>query len=194
MGRNSTVERKTAETDIRIKLEIDGSGISVMDLPVPFLKHMLESFAKHGCFDIEIAASGDIENDPHHLVEDLGICLGKVFSECLGDRAGIRRFGFAVVPMDESEASVSIDIGGRPYLRYNVDILNEKIGNMSTMLVEDFFRAFSTSAMMNIHISKNSGINSHHIIEAVFKAFALALKAAAGSSGNRSIPSTKGLI
>jgi imidazoleglycerol-phosphate dehydratase len=194
MNRTGAIERKTTETDIKVNLDIDGTGISEINVPIPFLKHMLESFSRHSCFDLKIEATGDIENDPHHLIEDIGICLGSAFSRCIGNKEGINRFGFAIIPMDESQVTVSLDIGGRPFLRYDVDIINEKIMDMKVRLFEDFFRAFSVNASINLHIAKNSGINSHHIIEAVFKAFAVAMKTASGSSGKKIIPSTKGLI
>lgn len=192
--RISIINRKTTETDIQLKLNLDGQGISDIQVPLPFLKHMLESFSKHSNFDLKIIATGDIENDPHHLIEDIGICLGEAILKCLGDKKGINRFGFAIVPMDDSEATVSIDIGGRPYLVYNVDIINENINNLPVVLFEDFFRALSNNALMNIHIRKNIGINSHHIIEAVFKAFGFALKIATRYGGANAIPSTKGII
>lgn len=194
MNRKGSVKRKTQETEIKIDFNLDGAGEYEINIPVPFLKHMLESFTRHGNFDLRIDATGDIENDPHHLIEDIGICLGIAISKCLEDKKGINRFGFAIIPMDESEVTVSIDLGGRPYLKYNVDILNEKISNMPVALVEDFFRALSGNAFMNIHITKNTGINSHHISEAVFKAFGVALKLATRYSDIKTIPSTKGII
>jgi imidazoleglycerol-phosphate dehydratase len=194
MSRKEIVTRKTKETDIKLELNLDGSGESVIATPVPFLNHVLESFARHGNFDLRITATGDIEVDPHHLVEDIGICLGLAIAACLKNKEGITRFGHIILPMDEVEISISLDLGGRAYLRYNVDILNEKIGNMSTGLVEDFFRALVNNSPANLHINKNVGINSHHIIEAIFKAFGIALKNATRFSGSTSIPSTKGVI
>jgi len=194
MGRIKTIKRKTNETEIEIELNIDGCGDSEINTPVPFLNHVLSSFARHGCFNLTIKAKGDVEVDPHHLVEDIGICLGKAIAECIGDKKGINRFGFAIIPMDEAEVAISLDLGGRPYLRYSVDTLNEKIENMPTMLVRDFFKALVDNSSMNLHINKNVGVNSHHIIEAVFKAFGIALKQALSQGGSASIPSTKGML
>ena len=194
MERIKTIRRKTNETDIEIELNIDGCGDSEINTPVPFLNHVLSSFARHGCFNLSIKATGDVEVDPHHIIEDIGICLGKAVAECIGDKKGINRFGFVIIPMDETEVTISLDLGGRPYLRYSVEILNEKIENMSTMLVRDFFKAFVDNSFMNLHINKNVGVNSHHIIEAVFKAFGIALKQAVHRGSSTSIPSTKGML
>lgn len=194
MPRKEIITRKTKETDIELELNLDGSGKSDIATPVPFLNHVLESFARHGNFDLRITANGDINVDPHHLIEDIGICLGLAISACLKNKEGITRFGHIILPMDEVEISISLDLGGRAYLRYNVDILNEKIENMSTGLIEDFFRALVNNSLANLHINKNVGINSHHIIEAIFKAFGIALKNATRLSGGTSIPSTKGVI
>ena len=194
MPRKETITRKTKETDIELELNLDGSGKSDIATPVPFLNHVLESFARHGNFDLRITANGDTNVDPHHLIEDIGICLGLAISACLKNKEGITRFGHIILPMDEVEISISLDLGGRAYLRCNVDMLNEKIENMSTGLVEDFFRALVNNSLANLHINKNVGINSHHIIEAIFKAFGIALKNATRLSGGTSIPSTKGVI
>lgn len=194
MPRKEMITRKTEETDIELELNLDGSGKSDIATPVPFLNHVLESFARHGNFDLRITANGDTNVDPHHLIEDIGICLGLAISACLKNKEGITRFGHIILPMDEVEISISLDLGGRAYLRYNVDMLNEKIENMSTGLVEDFFRALVNNSLANLHINKNVGINSHHIIEAIFKAFGIALKNATRLSGSTSIPSTKGVI
>jgi imidazoleglycerol-phosphate dehydratase len=194
MERIKTIKRKTNETDIEIELNIDGCGDSEINSPVPFLNHVLSSFARHGCFNLRIKATGDVEVDPHHLVEDIGICLGKAVAECIGDKKGINRFGFVIIPMDETEVTISLDLGGRPYLRYSVEILNEKIENMSTMLVRDFFKALVDNSSMNLHINKNVGVNSHHIIEAVFKACGIALKQAVRRGSSASVPSTKGML
>jgi imidazoleglycerol-phosphate dehydratase len=194
MPRKEIITRKTKETDIKLELNLDGSGKSDITTPVPFLNHVLESFARHGNFDLKITANGDINVDPHHLIEDIGICLGLAISACLKNKEGITRFGHIILPMDEVEISISLDLGGRAYLRYNVDMLNEKIENMSTGLIEDFFRALVNNSLANLHINKNVGINSHHIIEAIFKAFGIALKNATRLSGRTSIPSTKGVI
>lgn len=194
MERIKTIKRKTNETNIEIELNIDGCGDSEINTPLPFLNHVLSSFARHGSFNLRIKAEGDIEVDPHHLIEDIGICLGKAVAECISDKKGINRFGFVIIPMDETEVTLSLDLGGRPYLRYSVEILNEKIENMSTMLVLDFFKALTDNSSMNLHINKNVGVNSHHIIEAVFKAFGIALKQAVHKGSGTSVPSTKGML
>ena len=194
MERIKTIRRKTNETDIEIELNIDGCGDSEISTPVPFLNHVLSSFARHGCFNLKVKASGDVDIDPHHLIEDIGICLGKAVAECIGDKKGINRFGFVIIPMDETEVTISLDLGGRPYLRYSVEILNEKIENMSTLLIRDFFKALVDNSSMNLHINKNVGVNSHHIIEAVFKAFGIALKQSVRRGSGTSIPSTKGML
>jgi imidazoleglycerol-phosphate dehydratase len=194
MERKKTICRKTAETDIKLELDIDGVGNSEIETPLPFLNHVLASFSKHGHFDLKIAATGDIETDPHHLIEDVGICLGMAINECIKDKKGINRFGFVIIPMDDAEVTVSLDLGGRPYLRFAADILAENIGDLPTLLIEDFFRSLTDNSFMNLHISKNAGINSHHIIEAIFKAFGIALMQAAKPSGYNTVPSTKGSI
>ncbi|MBN1298522.1 MAG: imidazoleglycerol-phosphate dehydratase HisB [Actinobacteria bacterium] len=194
MERKTTINRKTGETDIILELNIDGSGNSEIDTPVPFLNHVLSSFARHGSFDLKIIAKGDVKTDPHHLIEDIGICLGKAIFECTKDKKGIKRFGFVIIPMDDAEVTVSLDLGGRTYFRYSVDMLAEKIENFATNLAEDFFRALADNAFINLHINKNAGINSHHIIEAIFKSFGIALASATGFSGRDSVPSTKGSI
>ena len=194
MKRKAKITRKTKETDIKIDLDLDGSGTADIETSIPFLNHILESFTRHGNFDMKLRASGDEAVDCHHLVEDVGICLGKAIFECLKDKKGIKRFGYILLPMDEAEVTVSIDIGGRAYLRYNVDIEYEKLEGMETAVVEDFFRALVSNSFINLHINKNTGINSHHIIEAIFKAFGIVLHDASRVSGNGTVPSTKGLI
>jgi imidazoleglycerol-phosphate dehydratase len=194
MKRKSKITRKTKETDIEIDFNLDGSGNADIKTPIPFFNHVLESFARHGSFDMKLRASGDTEVDCHHLVEDVGICIGKAVFECMKDKKGIKRFGYILLPMDEAEVAVSIDIGGRAYLRYNVEIEYEKLEGMETAVVEDFFRAVVSNSFINLHINKNTGINSHHIIEAVFKAFGIVLHDASRISGTGNIPSTKGLI
>ncbi len=194
MKRKAKISRKTKETDIELEFELDGSGIADIKTSIPFFDHMLDSFTRHGNFNMNIKASGDIEVDCHHLVEDVGICLGKAIFECLKDKSGIKRFGYILLPMDDAEVSVSIDIGGRAYLRYNVDIEYEKINGFETAVVEDFFRSLVSNSFINLHINKNAGSNSHHIIEAIFKAFGIVLYEASRKRGTDSVPSTKGLI
>jgi imidazoleglycerol-phosphate dehydratase len=194
MKRKAKITRKTKETDIKIEFDIDGSGTADIETSIPFFNHILESFTRHGSFDIKLRASGGAAADCHHLVEDVGICLGKAIFECLKDKRGIKRFGYILLPMDEAEVAVSIDIGGRAYLRYSVDIEYEKLEGMETAVVEDFFRALVSNCFINLHINKNTGINSHHIIEAIFKAFGIVLHDASRISDTGTIPSTKGLI
>ncbi len=194
MERKTKISRKTKETDIKLEFDLDGSGVANIKTSIPFFDHMLESFTRHGNFNMNIKASGDLEVDCHHLVEDVGICLGKALFECLKDKSGIKRFGSILLPMDDAEVSVSIDIGGRAYLRYSVDIEYEIIDGFETDIVEDFFRALVSNSFINLHINKNTGLNSHHIIEAIFKASGIVLHEASRRKGVNSIPSTKGLI
>ena len=194
MKRKAKITRKTKETDIKIDFDLDGGGTADIETSIPFLDHILESFTRHGSFDMKLRASGDKAVDCHHLVEDLGICLGKAIFQCLKDKKGIKRFGYILLPMDEAEVTVSIDIGGRAYLRYNVDIEYEKLEGMETAVVEDFFRALVSNSFINLHIYKNTGINSHHIIDAIFKAIRIVLHDASRVSANDTVPSTKGLI
>lgn len=194
MKRKTKIIRKTKETDITLEFDLDGSGIVDIETSVPFFNHILESFTKHGNFNMKLQASGDLEAGCHHLVEDVGICLGKAIFECLKNKKGIKRFGYILLPMDETEVTVSIDIGGRAYLRYNVDVEYEKLDGMETTVIEEFFRALVNNSFINLHINKNTGLNSHHIIEAIFKAFSIVLHDASRESGTGTIPSTKGLI
>ena len=194
MERKTKITRKTKETDIKLELDLDGKGKSDIDSSIPFFNHVLESFTRHGNFDMRLRASGDLKVGSHHLIEDVGICLGKAIFDCLKNKSGIKRFGSILLPMDETEISISIDIGGRAYLRYNVDIDYEKIDGMETVMVEEFFRALVSNSFINLHINKNTGLNSHHIVEAIFKAFGIALYDATRLSGTDSVPSTKGMI
>lgn len=194
MKRKTKIIRKTKETDITLEFDLDGSGIADIETSVPFFNHILESFTRHGNFNMKLRASGDLEAGCHHLVEDVGICLGKAIFECLKNKKGIKRFGYILLPMDETEVTVSIDIGGRAYLRYNVDVEYEKLDGMETIVIEEFFRALVNNSFINLHINKNTGLNSHHIIEAIFKAFSIVLHDASRKSGTGTIPSTKGLI
>jgi imidazoleglycerol-phosphate dehydratase len=195
MERKAKIERKTEETSIILRLDIDGKGDSDINTSIPFLDHVLESFAGHGKFDLYLKASGDIDVGSHHLVEDIGICLGKAIAGCLEDKKGIKRFGNITIPMDEAEISISMDIGGRAYLSYRVDMEYEILeGGLETSIIEDFFRALVSNSFINLHITKNAGLASHHIIEAVFKAFGLTLHQASRLTGGDLIPSTKGSI
>ncbi len=175
MPRTATIERKTKETDIRIELSLDGKGQGAIETGVPFFDHMLTQIARHGFFDLTVAAKGDIEIDAHHTVEDVGICLGEAFKKALGDKAGIRRYGRGTMPMHESLASVILDFSGRPFLVYNVPLPKAQVGNFEVELVEEFFTAFCNHGGVNVHVNLAYGDNLHHIVEAVFKAFARAL-------------------
>jgi imidazoleglycerol-phosphate dehydratase len=194
MNREAKIIRKTKETNIRLDFKIDGSGTAEIKTPVYFFNHLMESFVRHGNFDLRIVADGDIETGSHHLIEDIGICLGKALNEALDDKKSIERFGFSIIPMDETEITVSIDLCGRSYLKYNVELPYENMDNFETAIVEDFFRAVTSNAFITLHITKNSGINSHHILETVFKSFAIALKNACKLTDSGKIPSTKGLL
>lgn len=193
--RAGSVKRETTETKIEVDLVVDGSGKSTVNTGIPFFDHMLTLFAKHGLFDLDIQAAGDINVDAHHTVEDVGICLGKAFREALADKKGIKRYGFALVPMDESLSLVALDISGRPYLEYNVDIPVEVIGTFDTSLVEEYLQAFSSNLGMTLHVKMLDGKNTHHMIESVFKGLGKALDAATMTDPRvKDIPSTKGSL
>ncbi len=195
MARPARVERKTKETDISVELDLDGSGSAQVETGIPFLNHMLESFARHGLFDLKLKARGDIEVDLHHTVEDVGLTLGQAFKEALGNKQGIRRFGESSVPLDEALARVVVDLSGRPYLSYNVKIRPGRVGNFDTDLPHEFFQAFANQLGMNLHIRVSQGENPHHIIEACFKAFARAMEGATRVDPRiQGIPSTKGSL
>jgi imidazoleglycerol-phosphate dehydratase len=189
------VERKTRETAVKIALKLDGGGRGEIATGVPFLDHMLESFARHGFFDLKIEAKGDLHIDEHHTVEDVGIVLGKAFAQALGDRSGIKRFGEATVPLDEALCSVVVDISGRSYLAYNMPITQERVGSFQTELVHDFMKALSDNAGMNLHLNMLSGRNPHHVIEAAFKALARAMDQATSLEPRvAGVLSTKGTL
>lgn len=194
--RNYQIERKTAETDIKLSLELDGSGSSEIDTGCGFLDHMLTLFASHGCFDLTVKCVGDTQVDYHHSVEDIGICLGKAFNEALGDKRGIRRYGNMILPMDEALILSAVDISGRDYLGYGLQIPTEKVGDFDTELVEEFFMAFVRNANVSLHVRQMAGTNSHHIIEGAFKSVARSLCEAVSIDERRAgqIPSTKGTL
>jgi len=175
MSRSASLERITKETRIRLNLEIDGTGKAKICSSVPFLDHMLDLFTRHGLFDLGVEAKGDIDIDFHHTVEDMGIVLGQAFREALGDKKGIRRYGQATVPMDETLASVAVDLSGRPYMVYNVRLPKVKIGEFDVELAREFFQAFANNAGANLHVNVMYGDNVHHILEACFKGLARAL-------------------
>jgi len=193
--RQGRVERKTQETQIDLELTIDGQGAAALNTGVPFLDHMLTLFGVHGLFDLNIKATGDLDVDAHHTVEDIGICLGKALSMALGERKGIRRYGHAVVPMDEACASVTLDLSNRPYLVYLVPPLQWRVGGFETELAPEFFRAFCQHGGVTLHIQVLYGSNTHHILEAIFKAWGRAMDEACSLDARRSgIPSSKGAL
>ena len=193
--RTASVHRKTKETDVRVELNLDGSGQSSVSIGLPFLEHMLELFAKHGLFDLQITCNGDLEIDDHHSVEDIAITLGQALVQALGDKAGINRYGEAVVPMDEALCRSVIDLSGRFYLVYEVSVRRQMIGNFSVELAEHFWRSFAETAKFNLHIDCLRGRNTHHILEGTFKASARALRAAVERNSRIvGVPSTKGSL
>jgi len=193
--RRASVSRTTKETDIQLTLNVDGRGHSEVDTGVPFLNHMLDIFARHGFFDLTVRARGDLDVDQHHTVEDVGLTLGQALKEALGDKAGIRRFGDAVCPLDEALVSVVVDLSGRPFLAYNLQIKHPRVGDFDTELVHDFLLALTNQVGMNLHLNQIQGRNPHHIIEAGFKAFARALdKAKQVDSRVQGVLSTKGTL
>ena len=192
--RTSNIERKTGETDITLALNLDGEGKSTIDSGCGFLDHMLTLFAAHGKFDLTLSCKGDTNVDDHHTMEDIGICLGKAFAEALGDKRGITRYGDITLPMDEALILAAVDLSGRDYLGYALEIPAEKVGSFDTELVEEFWLAFVRNAACNLHIRQLAGKNSHHIIEGAFKAVARALRAAVKSDGTDTVPSTKGVL
>lgn len=196
MQRTATISRKTSETDITVALTLDGTGKSDIATGIGFLDHMLTALAKHGLFDLTIEASGDLHIDDHHTTEDVGIVLGQAFRQAVGDKRGIRRFGQALIPMDETLAEAAVDFSGRPYLAWSVALDRPKIGEMDTELFEEFFRAFTFNALINLHVIKRAGVNNHHIAEACFKATARALRMATELDPRMgdAVPSTKGVL
>jgi imidazoleglycerol-phosphate dehydratase len=195
MGRTAKVSRKTKETDITVYVDLDGSGKAEIETGMPFYNHMLDAFTRHGLFDVNVQAKGDIEVDYHHTVEDVGLALGQAFKDALGDKHGIRRFGEASCPLDETLARVVVDLSGRPYLSYNVKIRPGRVGNFDTDLPHEFYAAFANQLGMNLHIDVVRGGNPHHIIEACFKAFARAMDLATQLDPRvQGVPSTKGSL
>ena len=192
MTRIANVSRKTSETDITIKMNLDGNGIYNISTGINFFNHMLESFSKHSMIDLDIKATGDIEIDDHHTIEDVGILLGEAFIQAIGDKKGIKRMAHAMVPMDEAIATVAIDIGGRSYCNMNLEFKNEKIGDMTSDIIIHFFESFSSSAKLNIYGTVD-GVNDHNKAEAIFKAFAKSIKEAIKVEHDQ-IPSTKGVL
>ena len=194
--RTATVNRKTNETDIQLELVLDGTGIATVDTGIGFLDHMLQSFAKHGFFDLNVKVAGDLYVDSHHTIEDTGIVLGEAVKKALGDKAGIRRYGSFLLPMDETLVMAAIDLSGRPYLSYDLNLTVPQVGYFDTEMVKEFFYAVSYSAGMNLHLKQVSGSNNHHIIEAAFKAFAKSLDEATSidERNDGKVLSTKGSL
>lgn len=194
--RSAAINRKTAETDISLTLNLDGAGTSMIDTGCGFLDHMLTLFAKHGRFDITLTCKGDTNVDDHHTVEDIAICLGTAFNEALGDKRGIVRYGSTILPMDESLILTAVDLSGRAHLSYGLDIPTEKVGTFDTELVKEFWLAFVRCAACSLHIKQLNGENSHHIIEGTFKSAARSLKQAVAidAAFADEIPSTKGIL
>jgi imidazoleglycerol-phosphate dehydratase len=193
MSRSSTQHRETKETKIDLVLDVDGSGQASASTGIPFFDHMLEQLGKHGGWDLRIDAEGDLEIDTHHTIEDVGIVLGTAFKEAIGDKAGVRRFADAVVPLDEALVQVALDLSGRPFLVYDVDPKSEWIGTFDPQLAEEFWRAFAFAAGITLHMRSLSGKNGHHIIEASFKGVARSLRDAVRIEGS-DVPSTKGAL
>ena len=192
--RTCEITRKTAETDITLTLNLDGTGKSSIDTGCGFLNHMLTLFAAHGKFDLTVNCVGDTDVDDHHSVEDIGIALGQAFQEALGDKRGITRYGSFLLPMDEALIQTAVDISGRSCLCYGLEIPTEKIGTFDTELVEEFFLGFTRNCPMSLHIRQLAGKNSHHIVEGAFKSVSRSLKAAVALGGSNDIPSTKGVL
>ena len=195
MNRSSEISRQTKETRVRVAMNLDGTGKSAPETGVGFFNHMLDLLSRHSLIDLTISAEGDLEVDSHHTVEDVGIVLGQCLEKALGDKRGIHRYGWAIVPMDETLAQVAVDLSGRPAFVFHVNFQGGQIGTFPTELVEEFFKALATTAKMNLHISVPYGTNNHHIAEAIFKATAKALRQAVGADPrNPDVPSTKGSL
>jgi imidazoleglycerol-phosphate dehydratase len=196
MDRKTKIIRKTKETDIRLTLNLDGKGLSEINTGIPFIDHMLDLMSAHGFMDVKILAKGDTEIDYHHTIEDLGICFGEAISKALGEKKGIRRYGHAIVPMDESLASVVIDICNRPYLAYRVNLKNRRTGSFDISLIREFFRALVTHSGITMHVDLMSGNDPHHVAESIFKAFGRALDMAVSIEKRLEgeVPSTKGML
>ena len=196
MERISSRSRKTSETDIHISINLDGTGVTEIDTGIGFFNHMLEAFGRHGLFDLKILSKGDVHIDAHHTVEDVGIVLGQVVAEALGQKRGIQRFGHAAVPMDEALVEAAIDLSGRAFLAWGVNFERPMLGQMDTQLVEEFFRAFTGNAHLNLHVRQLAGHNAHHVAEAAFKSVARALRAAVTVEPRIAgeVPSTKGTL
>lgn len=194
-SRTADILRTTRETEIRLKLDLDGSGRATVATGAGFLDHMLELFAKHGLFDLEVSCKGDLHIDAHHTTEDVGICLGRAIDEALGDKSGIRRYGHMVLPMDETLVTAAVDLGGRPFWVWDAPMPTPRVGDFDTELAADFWQAAATHGKMNLHVLLHYGRNSHHVIEAIFKSLARALRTACEVDPRvQGVPSTKGAL
>jgi imidazoleglycerol-phosphate dehydratase len=195
MSRSAKISRKTKETDVKLELNLDGDGAGTRETGVGFLDHMLDLLARHGRLDLEVKVEGDLATGAHHTVEDTGLAFGQALDKALGDRAGIYRYGHAVVPMDESRASATLDVSGRPFLEFDADLPPGGTGGFDHELTDEFFRAVASTAKLTLHLEVNAGTNAHHMIEALFKAFARALRAAIAIDPTETgVPSTKGTL
>ena len=195
MSRTSQINRVTGETDVSLSLALDGTGEGIRETGVGFFDHLLDAVARHGALDLDIRVAGDLETGPHHSVEDTGLALGQALDEALRDRAGIRRFGHAVVPMDEARASCAIDVSGRPFTAFEGGFPTQRVADFDTDLAEEFFRAVASAAKLTVHVRLEAGRNAHHMVEAAFKAFARALRQAVEEDDRvRGVPSTKGRL
>lgn len=195
MSRSATISRTTAETDVRLSLTVDGSGRAEVSTGVGFFDHMLTHLARHGLFDLAVTCRGDTHVDAHHTVEDVGICLGRALTQALGDKSGVRRFGDCTLPMDETLVTAAVDLSGRPFLVWRADVPSELLGTFSSQLAEEFWRAVAASGLLTLHVVLHHGRNTHHIVEAIFKACARALRAAVEPDPRSGgIPSTKGVL
>jgi imidazoleglycerol-phosphate dehydratase len=194
-SRSAEIVRQTKETDIRLSLDLDGSGRALVGTGVGFLDHMLELFSRHSLMDLSVSCTGDLQVDAHHTTEDVGICLGQALDRCLGDRAGIRRYGHSILPMDETLVTCAVDLGGRPFWVWNAPMPSVRIGNFDSELIADFWHAFTVQGRLNLHVLVHYGRNTHHVSEAIFKGLAHALRAACERDPrNPSVPSTKGVL
>ncbi len=195
MSRTAHIHRVTGETDVSLSLALDGTGAGERDTGVGFFDHLLDAVARHGGLDLDVRVQGDLETGPHHTVEDTGLALGQALDEALGDRSGIRRFGHAVVPMDEARASCAIDVSGRPFTAFEGSFPAERVADFDTDLAEEFLRAVANAAKLTLHVNVDAGANAHHMVEASFKAFARALRGAVSEDPRvQGVPSTKGLL
>jgi imidazoleglycerol-phosphate dehydratase len=195
VSRSADISRSTSETQVDLSLSLDGSGAGARDSGVGFFDHLLDALARHGGLDLEVRVQGDLETGPHHTVEDTGLAFGQALDSALGDRAGIRRFGHAVVPMDEARSACAIDVSGRPFLAFEGAFGAERVADFDTDLVEEFLRAVVNTAKLTVHLQVEAGTNAHHMVEASFKAFARALRAAVEIDPNEGgVPSTKGVL